>query len=124
MFAGDTGGNFGQFNAYVCRLRLLIGTLIGAIAVVMIVMAGIIYATSGLSGKGAASISTAKTMITSAITGVVFYMLSNVLLGNCASGVSGGLFGEIFKNGGGGTITKEEGGGFGGEGDGGGGTGW
>lgn len=88
-------GDFGGFNAYICALRGLIGAVIGGLAVLMIIIAGIMYALSSGNDKGNLSMGTAKNMILSAITGVVFYMLSDALLGAC--GTKGGLIGEIFN---------------------------
>lgn len=103
MATGDTqtfaatGGGFTAFNAYICRLRGLIGIIIGGLAVVTIIIAGVMYALSSGNDKGNISIGTAKTMIMSAVTGIVFYMLSDMLLGSCMGQGDAGLISNIFK---------------------------
>ena len=81
---------FRTFNDTVCNLVKSAGTVVGGLAVIMVMAAGIMYAMSGGSGKGAMSIDSAKTMITSAITGVILYVMGSLLLGTCGE-YNGGL---------------------------------
>jgi hypothetical protein len=86
----DTAGGVG-FDVYVCNILLpAAGTLIGALTVLMIIAAGIVYATSQGAGSGDLSIGTAKQMIMAALTGALLYILGTFLLGKCDIGAAGG----------------------------------
>jgi hypothetical protein len=87
------------FDVYVCDILLpAAGYLVGALTVLMIVLAGVIYATSQGSGSGELSIGTSKQMILAALTGALLYVMGTVLLGNCGIGESSGLI-ERFLSG-------------------------
>ena len=96
MAAPAGQAEFGTFNAQVCTIVQTAGTVVGALAVIMVMAAGIMYALSGGDAKGDLSIGTAKNMIVSAITGVLLYLMGSVLLGNCGD-YSGGLLRQWIK---------------------------
>jgi len=81
----SAGGNFNQFNSYICSLVSVLGAIIGGLAVIMVIAAGILYAASGGNEKGDLSMGAAKNMIVSAITGVTLYLLAGTLLGPCTA---------------------------------------
>lgn len=95
-FAGSTTEAFGSFNTYVCTIVKISGTVVGGLAVIMVIAAGIMYAASGGNDKGDLSMGTAKSMITSALSGVALYLLGGALLGACGSGGYGDMFGKYF----------------------------
>ncbi len=81
---------FGSFNSQICAMVTTAGRIVGGLALLMVMSAGIMYALSGGEGKGDLSIGAAKGMITSAITGVILYLMGSLLLGKCGE-YSGGL---------------------------------
>ena len=86
----NAGGGVG-FDVYVCNILLpAAGYLVGALTVLMIVLAGVMYATSQGSGSGDLSIGSAKQMIMAALTGALLYMMGYFLLGDCGIGGNGG----------------------------------
>lgn len=84
-FAAEPTGDFSKFNAYVCAVVSTMGTIVGGLAIVMIIAAGIMYALSAGSDKGAVSIGSAKSMITSALAGTALFLMGGVLFGECGS---------------------------------------
>lgn len=88
MAATGTGT---ELYSWVSDLRNKVSTLIGALALAMIIVGGIMYATSAGSP---AQIKTAKEIVISAISGVVLYILSTVLLGGSAT--QQGIIGKLF----------------------------
>ena len=88
MAASGTGT---ELYEWVSNVRRMVSTLIGALALVMIVVGGIMYATSAGNPN---QIKTAKEYIISAISGVVLYILSAVLLGGSAT--EQGIIGKLF----------------------------
>ncbi len=81
------------FNEYVCIVAGYAYGVITALAVLMIIVAGVTYATSmgGSGGKdGLGGISTAKEMIVAALTGLLLLGMSSFFVGSC--GVPGGGF--------------------------------
>lgn len=95
VFAAEAG-DFGAFNGFVCSMVLAIGGIVGGLAVIMIIAAGIMYALSGGSDKGAASISGAKTMITSALAGSALFLMGGLLFGECGQFAYGSLLNSLF----------------------------
>jgi type IV secretory pathway VirB2 component (pilin) len=93
-FAATEG--FGSFNAYVCSIVTVTGQIVGGLAVVMIIAAGIMYAASGGNDKGDLSVSSAKSMITSALSGIALYLLGGALLGQCGGSGYGELINRIL----------------------------
>ena len=92
---GDGAGS--KFTALVCALYSQASYLIGALAVLMIVAAGIVYATSqGQSGGEASGIGMAKSMIIAALSGVALYLFGYLLLGTCGAG-AGGVLSDIVN---------------------------
>jgi len=88
----DTSGGMG-FDAYLCSAITYANALIGILAVFTVTMAGISYMTSSGGKEG---ISTAKSMLMAAITGVLLYAFGNLLLGTCGTG-AGGLISQYFN---------------------------
>lgn len=96
LAAGGPGASTPPLPLYdwVQKLLYAVSGLIGVLAVAVITIGGIMYATSAGNQK---QISTAKEMIFSAISGVVLYILSLVLLGNFAGGQNiTGIIGKLF----------------------------
>ncbi len=86
------------FNDYVCGAVGYAGAVIGALAVLMIMLAGVVYATSmGSSGgkEGLGGISAAKEMIVAALTGILLIIMAPFFVGECGRG--GGFFQDIFS---------------------------
>lgn len=86
------------FNEYFCNA--LVGPAEGvilALAALMILGAGVLYMISMGQTGGDSGISTAKSMMTAAVTGIALYSLSSVLLGNCGFQL-GGFIGSFFNN--------------------------
>ena len=88
----DTAGGMG-FDAYLCSAITYANALIGVLAVFTVIMAGVSYMTSSGGKEG---ISTAKSMIVAAITGVLLYAMGQLLLGTCGTG-AGGLITRFFN---------------------------
>ncbi|MEZ4210580.1 MAG: hypothetical protein R3B38_02610 [Patescibacteria group bacterium] len=90
-FAADK--DLGAFSVLVCNLFSLMAGIIISLAVITIIAAGIVYATSqGASG----GINSAKTMIVSALSGIALYALAGYFLGACGdNGVANSTF---FRN--------------------------
>ncbi|RLC37819.1 hypothetical protein DRH29_00155 [candidate division Kazan bacterium] len=82
-----------DFSSYICGPVMGAATgIIGVLAILMLVVAGITYATS-MGGSGA---SNAKEMIMAAITGVAFFLIArSLIVGNC--GGDGGLLQHILN---------------------------
>ena len=90
-FASD--GDLGAFSVMVCNLFGIMGGIIISLAVITVIAAGIVYATSqGASG----GINSAKTMIVSAISGIALYVLSGYFLGACGKNEVGSSV--FFRN--------------------------
>ncbi len=79
-FAQDsgTGANSNAFQDLLDGLMPELGIFVGLLAVVMVIIAGIVYAFDLGGGK---QIGVAKDMIISAISGVILFMLASWLLG-------------------------------------------
>jgi len=88
MAATGTGT---ELYTWVSNVRTMVSALIGALALLMILLGGIMYATSAGNPK---QISTAKDIIISAISGVALYVLSSMLLGPSAT--EQGIIGKLF----------------------------
>jgi hypothetical protein len=85
-----------QIITWASEVRGWVSTLIGALALLMIVAGGIMYAVSAGNPK---QITAAKDIIISAIAGVVLYLLSAVLLGGYGSqGIINKLFPPAIVN--------------------------
>lgn len=94
LAAGSGASTPSSLYDWVYKLLYAVSGLIGVLAVAVITIGGIMYATSAGNQK---QISTAKEMIISAISGVVLYILSLVLLGNFAGGQNvTGIIGKLF----------------------------
>lgn len=88
----DTAGGV-DFQQYICGSILgSANTLIGILAVVMMVIAGVTYATS----MGGGGTSNAKEMMMAAITGVIFFFIGTYLMGGCGEN-SGWLYDFLPK---------------------------
>ena len=75
------------FSGIICRTYKYAGFIVGGLAVLMVSIAGIVYATSQGEGSGETGIGLAKSMITAAITGVLLYMIGLWLIGGpCTTG--------------------------------------
>lgn len=88
----DTSGGIG-FDAYLCSGIGYIHGLIIALAVLTVIIAGVTYMTSEGNKEG---ISTAKSMITAAITGILLFAFGQFLLGSCGTG-AGGFITRFFS---------------------------
>ena len=88
MAAEGTGT---ELYTWVSNVRSMVSTLIGVLALLMIVIGGIMYATSAGNPK---QTSVARDIIMSAISGVVLYILSAMLLGGSAT--EQGIIGKLF----------------------------
>lgn len=88
-----------EFIALVCGLYDSAGVLIGALVVLMIVWAGIIYGTSqGQSGGEGSGIGLAKSMIVAALSGAFLYVFGLVLLGSpCGARPDGGFLQDLLS---------------------------
>lgn len=94
--AGQVTDN--TFAGVVCGFYGYAGVLVGGLAVLMVMTAGIVYATSQGQGSGETGIGLAKSMITAAITGVLLYMLGNWLLGSpCGLDPQGGILANLYQ---------------------------
>jgi len=72
-----------DFQAYICGPIVKYATdIIAILAVLMLIVAGITYATS-MGGSGT---SNAKEMMIAAITGVAFFFIAKILIGDCGDG--------------------------------------
>lgn len=91
----DTANGVG-FDTYVCTLISISGGLIGGLALLMIIIAGWVYINSGGASSGDFSVSTAKGMITAALTGALLYMLGYFFLGDCSLHSTGGFFVKLL----------------------------
>lgn len=99
--AATEGTAAAAFSGTICHLYSYAGTFIASLAVLMTMIAGIIYATSQGEGGGETGIGLAKSMITAVITGVLLYMIGLWLLGGpCGTGE--GLIRNILNQTGGG----------------------
>ncbi len=87
-----TGGGIG-FEDYLFSAIDYANVLVGALAALTVVLAGFTYMTSSGSKEG---ISTAKSMIVAAITGVLLYAFGRLLLGGYGPG-AGGLITNFFS---------------------------
>lgn len=90
------------FNEYFCReIAIPAETIIVALAIFMILAAGVVYILSlGQAGgdKSVGGVSTAKSMIVAAVTGLALYLMSRFLLGDCMSTTGlGGWIGSFFQ---------------------------
>ncbi len=94
--AATPGGAFGTFNAQICVIVNYIGTIIGTLATLTIVIAGIMYSLSQGNSKGGLSIDTAKNMIVSALSGVALYILGSFLLLNPCGAPGAAILNRIF----------------------------
>ncbi|MBU1083189.1 hypothetical protein KKE14_02005 [Patescibacteria group bacterium] len=86
----QTSGDPNSLYTWVVSVRTMVSTLIGALALLMVVIGGIMYATSAGNPK---QISAAKDIIVSAVSGVALYILSAVLLG---SATEQGIINTLF----------------------------
>lgn len=84
----------GDFRTYMCSVLYYANGFIAALVILMITIAGIIYATS----QGGEGVSQAKGMILAAVTGALLYMMSNWLLGSCGQESAGGYLGRLFSH--------------------------
>jgi len=85
----DTSGGQG-FDVYVCNVLLPdAGYLVGALTMLMLVLAGVVYATSQGASSGDLSIGESKKMIVAALTGALLYVMGYKLLGSCGIGTAG-----------------------------------
>ena len=82
---GQQAVDAGGFQATVCQIFGLMGQIVGGLAVIMIIVAGITYAASGGTDKGNVGIGSAKNMLMSAITGVVLFLLGGLIVGDCTA---------------------------------------
>lgn len=89
---GVSGSMYGgDFKDYICGPVMDGATwIIAALSVMMLIFAGITYATS-MGGSGT---SNAKEMIIAAITGVAFFFIARLLIGKCGDG--GGWLQSFF----------------------------
>jgi len=86
------------FAGTVCGFYSYAGFLVGGLAVLMVMAAGIVYATSQGQSGGDSGIGLAKNMIVAAITGVLLYMLGNFLLGSpCGLEPQGGILSSFYQ---------------------------
>ncbi|MDD5606237.1 MAG: hypothetical protein PHR51_02870 [Patescibacteria group bacterium] len=87
-----------EFAAMVCSLYVNAGYLVGALSVLMIVAAGIVYAMSqGQTGGEATGIGLAKSMMIAALSGVALYVFGLVILGSpCGSNPTGGFIQDLL----------------------------
>lgn len=74
------------FQDYVCHALSWSTNILISLAVLTVVIAGVIYATSMGSSSGELSIGLAKQMIVAALTGLLLYMVGVFLLGGCGAG--------------------------------------
>jgi len=74
------------FQEYVCHALSWSTNILISLAVLTVVIAGVIYATSMGSSSGELSIGLAKQMIVAALTGLLLYMIGVFLLGGCGAG--------------------------------------
>lgn len=106
-FANDSEnpitGAFGTFSGFICQIYDIMGAVVGGLAVVTLIAAGVVYgASGGNTGKDGLSIGTAKTMMVSAIAGASLYLLGGFFLGQC--GIGGALNSPFFGGAGSGNI--------------------
>lgn len=73
----DEGGGLGQFNRLIKRIINLLSVIVGVVAVVMIIVGGLRYITSGGSDT---SVTGAKNTILYAIIGLIIVALAQVLV--------------------------------------------
>ncbi|MFA5009827.1 MAG: hypothetical protein WC553_01170 [Patescibacteria group bacterium] len=75
------------FGQYVCTAIDLGSTVLVTLAVLMVIAAGIIYATSMGASGGELSVGLSKQMIVAALTGLLLYMIGGWLIGvQCKGG--------------------------------------
>ncbi|KKW25510.1 MAG: hypothetical protein VE99_C0001G0147 [candidate division Kazan bacterium GW2011_GWC1_52_13] len=90
----DTSAGIG-FEAYLCSAISYANFLVGMLAALTVIIAGITYATSAGGKEG---IKTSKDMIIAAVAGVALYAMGHLLLGACGTG-TGGLITRFFSGG-------------------------
>lgn len=73
----DEGGGLGRFNAIIKRIINLLSVIVGVVAVIMIIIGGLRYITSGGSDT---SVTGAKNTILYAIIGLVIVALAQILV--------------------------------------------
>jgi cytochrome bd-type quinol oxidase subunit 2 len=73
----DTGSNGNRFNALLRNIVNIFSAIVGIIAVIMIIVGGLRYVTSG---GDSAKVSTAKNSIIYAIVGLVIVALSQLIV--------------------------------------------
>lgn len=73
----DEGGGLGQFNRLIKRIINLLSVIVGVVAVIMIIVGGLRYITSGGSDT---SVTGAKNTILYAIIGLIIVALAQVLV--------------------------------------------
>ena len=74
------------FKDYVCSVTGYIGGTVEALAILTIIIAGVIYASSMGQSGGELSISLAKQMIVAALTGLLLFYMGTFFIGQCGSG--------------------------------------
>ena len=75
-----------SFKDYVCNVAGYAGGTVEALAILTIIIAGVIYASSMGQSGGELSISLAKQMIIAALTGLLLFYMGTFFLGPCGSG--------------------------------------
>ena len=73
----DEGGGLGRFNAIIKRIINLLSVIVGVVAVIMIIIGGLRYITSGGSDT---SVTGAKNTILYAIIGLIIVALAQILV--------------------------------------------
>ncbi len=73
----DKGGGLGRFNVIIKRIINLLSVIVGVVAVIMIIVGGLRYITSGGSDT---SVTSAKNTILYAIIGLIIVALAQVLV--------------------------------------------
>ena len=71
------GGGLGQFNRLIKRIINLLSVIVGVVAVIMIIVGGLRYITSGGSDT---SVTSAKNTILYAIIGLIIVALAQILV--------------------------------------------
>ncbi|MFH0905253.1 MAG: hypothetical protein V1826_00830 [bacterium] len=100
---GDIGitdpgaSNVPPFEEYLCNVIYYAGSTVGILAVIMIVLAGIMYAASTGGTTEFGSVTVAKEMIIAALTGAALYMLGAALLGPCGGSATGGWIRQLLQ---------------------------
>ncbi|MBN2585452.1 hypothetical protein JXA59_02285 [Patescibacteria group bacterium] len=93
LAGSGSGGSALSFPDLIVALRNGMSVLIGALAVIMTIAGGVVYAVSQGNPN---QMAVGRDLIVSAISGLALYAFSLYLLGNPGTGGAGGLIAKYF----------------------------